>query len=106
MYDYLEGLDYKPGECSYYVSQVLSDVKASLENGDMRKIPSVNIKIGDVVVGGFSSHLVVDEDYCPRMTISGKKDAVLEQESLVLVIPDETLRRKQEEHKQRNGRTI
>jgi len=102
MYDSLEGLDYKRGECSYYVSQVLADVKKSLEIGDLVKVPAEDVVVGDVVVSGWSSHLVISDDYVTRTTITPQNSRRDEQghilDPLILIIPDAVLRRKQKEY--------
>ncbi len=102
MYDTLEGLDYKPGECAYYVSKILKDVQKSFDNGDLEYISSKNVRKGDVVVSDVSSHLMVTDDY--RGTISPKNirrecnggEGVLE--TVVLVIKNDTLQRKRKEN--------
>jgi hypothetical protein len=105
MYDTLEGLDYKQGECSYYVSQILSDMKRSTEKGDLINIPADQVRIGDVVVGAYSSHLVVSDDYVVRATVTPQNSRRDENgqilDPLVLVIPDSVLRRKQREQQEK-----
>lgn len=101
MFDSLEGLDYAPGECSRYVMQVLSDVKLSKAKGDLVEIPAENLQIGDVVVGGWSSHLVTKEDYYPRTTITpqnARRDETGQiLDPLILIIPKKVLERKRME---------
>jgi len=100
MFDCLEGLDYKPGECSCYVSKVLRDIKTSKDNGDLVKIPADEVRIGDVIVEGYRSFLVT-EDYFPRSPIKPEdirrspEGKLLE--PYMLVIPDKVLRRLQSE---------
>lgn len=108
MYDSLEGLDYAPGECSFYVSQVLKDVKTSKENGDLIDIPAEDLQIGDVVVSGWSSHLVTDDDYFPRITITPQNIRRDEngqiKDPFILVIPKSVLYRlRHEKQQERNG---
>lgn len=99
MYDSLEGLDYEEGECSYYVSLVLADISKSLDNGDMVRMKANKVKVGDVVVGNFSSYLVTTDDYYPRVNVTEKDATIGRKESSVLVIPNEVLRQKQTKYK-------
>jgi len=86
MYDTLEGLDYRTGELSHYVSQVLLNVEKSKENGDLKYILIEGVKMGDVAVKPYSSHLVLDKDYYQWAITrrSGDNDQIL-------VIPKEVL---------------
>jgi len=93
MYDSLEGLDYCPGECQRYVSKVLENVPASLAKGDLVRKKPEEVQIGDVVVGGFSSHLVLHDDYFPRMTIRQRRSFKDNQVPPVLTIPRPVLER-------------
>jgi hypothetical protein len=112
MYDTLEGLDYKDGECSLYVSQVLSNIQQSMNSGDLVKMPASDVKVGDVVVSGWSSHLITNDDYITRTTINaGHPDHENQTNTpnendihnpLILVIPERVLRRKQKEYIMRN----
>ena len=99
MYDSLEGLDYKPGECSLYVSQILKDIPKAKENGDLVEVPANEVQKGDVVVGGWSSHLVTDNDYVTRCTVTPQNARRDENgmilDPLVLIIKDATMRRLQ-----------
>lgn len=90
MYDSLEGLDYAHGECSHYVSKILKDVTASKMRGDLVEKDRDNISIGDVYVGGFSSHLVRDIHTYPPYRPNEKK---------CLIIPKSVLERKRSERK-------
>jgi hypothetical protein len=74
MYDTLDGLDYKIGECSKYVAYILKDIRKSHKNGDIIKLPRDKVKIGDVIVDDYSSHLVTDKDFPSRITIRPPMD--------------------------------
>ena len=58
MFDMLEGLDYKRNECSLYVAKILNNVQESIKNGDIIYKNREDVKIGDVCVDDFSSHLI------------------------------------------------
>jgi hypothetical protein len=88
MYDSLEGLDYKPGECSHYVTQVLRDIPLSKAKGDLVEKKREDIQVGDVYVGGFSSHLIRDFHSFP---------AIRADEEFCLMITREVLQRKRAE---------
>lgn len=92
MYDSLEGLDYKPGELSKYVSRVLENVEKSKENKDLRYVSLSEIKVGDVCVKPYSSHLVLDPEYY-QWSITRRKGDREE----ALIIPSEVLERMRNE---------
>lgn len=89
MYDSLEGLDYKSGECSQYVSEVLKNIPLSRAVGDIVDKLRDDIEIGDVYIGGFSSHLIKDFHSFPP--IRGN-------ETTNMIIPKHVLLRKRQEH--------
>jgi len=102
MYDTLDGLDYKPGECSRLVAKVLYDIDKSFEKGDIVKAKRDNVNVGDVIVGDYSSHLVVDKDHFPRMTVREESHKQQQQvgteffhrkDTLLWVIPNTVLER-------------
>ena len=101
MYDTLDGLNYAPGECTRYVAQVLKDVEHSMSISDLVKKKREDINVGDVIVGGFSSHLVTDIAQLPRITIREKEDEEHgdarsffdRKEKKLLVIPKHVLHR-------------
>ena len=103
MYDSLEGLDYEPGECSHYVSKILNDVAKSTEKGDIVEVSPKEVKKGDVVVGRWSSKLVVEDDYISSAVIPQKsrrdEQNGIALDPLVLIIKDETIRRLQKERR-------
>jgi hypothetical protein len=100
MFDTLEGLDYKAGECSMYVAQILSDVNSAIYNGELVKKSTDHIQVGDVIVRDYNSQLVLSLNQLPRITISPRdtdsKDA---RKPEFLVIPDSVLRSKQRRNK-------
>jgi hypothetical protein len=107
MFDTLDGLDYKPGECSAYVASILSDMTASIAKGDIVRCTRDEIKVGDVIVADYSSHLVTDEEHFPRVTV--RRDSDEDQDPTYFttrkhywVIPDVVLRRKRAERNCQN----
>lgn len=90
MYDTLEGLDYKPGECAYYVSKILFDISSALEKGEVVYKEQKDIKIGDVCIDDFSSHLVT-------RTYDQYRIKIRHEQQKILVIPKEVLDKKRQE---------
>lgn len=88
MYDTLEGLDYKRGELSHYVSLVLNDVETAKAEKHLVYIPVDDIKVGDVCVKHYSSHLVLHPEYYHQWAVTRKAD---DQREEILVIPKEVL---------------
>ena len=68
MYDSLEGLDYKSGECGFLVRFVLKNMQLSLNQGYIIKTDLNTVKMGDVIVFDYNSVLVTNDDpeYIPR----------------------------------------
>ncbi len=92
MYDTLEGLDYKPGECAYYVGIILNNLTTALENGEAVYKERDHVQVGDVCVDDYSSHLITRPFDQYRIRTRREKEKLL-------VIPKEVL-----EEKKRNFR--
>ena len=90
MFDTLDGLDYRTGECAYYVSKILSDMKLSEQKSDIIRKSRDEIEIGDVIVASFSSHLVTNDNDQYRLPLRGENEKLL-------VIPKSVLERLRKE---------
>lgn len=86
MYDSLEGLDWKRGELSPIVSSILQSPELSKMKGRLIYKKRRELEIGDVIVKGYSSHLVLDpEGHYPRVSSKTGMDPDM------LVIPKHVL---------------